>query len=297
MTGDAQGEIADYTTVVELPDAPKELVAIALVNRGHSKGIAGDAQGEIADYTAVVELPDTPEELVANALFNRGVAKRMGGDTQGAIADYTAVVELPDAPKKQVAKALYNRGVAKGMTGDTQGAIADYTAVVELPDAPKEQVAKALFHRGIAGYNLRHLEEALSDWMDVIRITGTPLEARSNSAVKAFSACWQDGQVERARSILTLFTDSLRAIDHQEKGDCLVRLLAGLASPEMREAWPQAWRAVSQDQPPEVAEALKVFKPVSRILEGAERSILDALPPEERAFAERILERFKPAKG
>ena len=86
----------------------------ALINRGFAKGQLGDILGEIADCTAVIELEDAPNELVALALLCRSFAKGQLGDIHGEISDYTAVIELEDAPNELVARALVNRGVAKG---------------------------------------------------------------------------------------------------------------------------------------------------------------------------------------
>ena len=292
--GDTQGEIADYTAMIELPNAPKELVVEALLRRGVAQGRNDDAQGAIADFTTVIELPDAPKEEVMEALFYRGLAKLMSGDTQGAITDFTAVIELPDAPKERVAMALINRGVAKRMAGDTLGAITDFSSVVGLPDVPKEQVAGALLNRGIAGKDAGRLEGAISDWTTVILMGDASLADRSDAAIRAFSASWHAGQTDRAKSILPLLAESLRSVGPEERSDCLVTLLSDLANPEMKEAWPHAWQVLTEHQPPDVTEAMKVFKPVSQVLEGADRSILDTLPPEERAFAERILQRFNP---
>ena len=43
--------------------------ARALLGRGASKGMAGDTQGAIADYTAVIDMPDAPPDQKAKALF------------------------------------------------------------------------------------------------------------------------------------------------------------------------------------------------------------------------------------
>ena len=106
------------------------MVCATLLDRGVTKGQLGDSKGEIADYTVVIEMEDAPVEQVAQALNNRGVTKGQLGDIKGAIADYTAVIEMEDAPVEQIAKVLYNRGVAKGELGDSKGEIADYTAVI-----------------------------------------------------------------------------------------------------------------------------------------------------------------------
>jgi len=174
--GDPQGEIADYTAVVELKGAPPELVATALVNRGVAKGQLGDTQGAMADFTALVELKGAPPELVATALVSRGVAKDQLGDTQGAMADFTALVELKGAPAEQVAGALVSRGLTKGQQGDSQGAMADFTAAVELQGAPAEMVARALLSRGISKGQLGDFQSAIADYTAAMNLDGAPAE-------------------------------------------------------------------------------------------------------------------------
>jgi len=153
------------------PDEPHLhfALAIALNNRGVRHGQLGDSARAIADYTAVVEMPDAPPDQKAQALNNRGVRHGQLGDSAREIADYTAVVEMPDAPPDQKAQALYNRGVTHGQLGDSARAIADYTAVVEMPDAPAEH--KALAHAALASIyallndrpeSLRHARAALA---------------------------------------------------------------------------------------------------------------------------------------
>ncbi|MFT5405313.1 MAG: DNA polymerase III delta prime subunit, partial [Verrucomicrobiales bacterium] len=77
----------------------------ALLLRANIFRSDGDVDKEIADYSAVIELHDAPPELVAIALSYRGVTYGEQGDVDKAIADYSAVIELDDAPPEQVAIA------------------------------------------------------------------------------------------------------------------------------------------------------------------------------------------------
>jgi hypothetical protein len=61
----------------------------------------------------------------------------------------------------------------------------------------------------------------------------------------------------------------------------------------MRHGWPAAWRALVSGLPAEVGEALHLLAPVCEVLEGKSRSVLDALPPEQREFCETVLARFE----
>jgi len=108
---DSEKAIEDFTTVIGLPGAPVEQVAIALVSRGGTHHQAGDTQRAIEDFTAVIGLPGAPVEQVGNALVCRGIAYGQVGDTQRAIEDFTAVIGLTGDPVDLVADALYARGI------------------------------------------------------------------------------------------------------------------------------------------------------------------------------------------
>jgi hypothetical protein len=61
----------------------------------------GDVDLEIADYTAVIDMPDAPAEQKAKALRYRAIAygrRGQPGDADLAIADQTAVIDMPDVP-------------------------------------------------------------------------------------------------------------------------------------------------------------------------------------------------------
>ena len=179
LAGEHAQAASEFQRVIDLPDAPADVVAKALFFRGIARGSLGDSQGAIADYTAVVDQAGAPVELLATARFNRGYAKGSLGDRQGAIADYTAVVEMPGAPAEEVAKALVNRGAAKGSLGDSHGAIADYTAAVDLPGAPAEHVARAFGARGAAYVVGRDPSKALSDFQAAADVPGLSLDLRA----------------------------------------------------------------------------------------------------------------------
>lgn len=80
-------------------------MARALFSRGVTHGQQGDPVAEIADYTRVIELPNAPPKQVAMALFNRGLTHAQQGDSTAAIADFSNVVKLPDAGPEDVIDA------------------------------------------------------------------------------------------------------------------------------------------------------------------------------------------------
>jgi tetratricopeptide (TPR) repeat protein len=89
------------------------------------RGQQGKSEEAIADYTRAIELPGAPAEPVANALVNRGVVRGQQGKSEEAIADYTRAIELPGAPAEQVANALVNRGWARYQTNEYESFLSD----------------------------------------------------------------------------------------------------------------------------------------------------------------------------
>lgn len=136
-----------------------------LMLRAFAHYLLGHTTNAVEDWSSVIELPDAPVLQVAKALYNRGATWGLKGETDKALADYTRVIEqLPDAPAEQLAQALYNRGVIWGEKGETDKELADYTRVIEqLSGAPVEQVANALGNRGWSNYQKNDFAGFLAD--------------------------------------------------------------------------------------------------------------------------------------
>jgi tetratricopeptide (TPR) repeat protein len=229
--GDVERAIEDYTTVIDMPDAPAERKARARVRRGityRQRGETGDLEREIADYTAVIDMPDAPVEQKALARFSRGWTYGLrgeAGDVERAIADYTAVIDMPDAAARQKAMTRVNRGFTYGQrhgAGDVERAIADYTAVIDMPEAPAERKARARVNRGFT-YGQRggagNVERAIADYTAVIDMPEAPAEqkalARVNRGV-AYDQRGEAGDVERAIADYTAVIDMLEVPAEQK---------------------------------------------------------------------------------
>ena len=197
---DQQGAVSDFTTVIEMDGAPKEMVARALFNRGVAKSHLGDIHGAISDDTAVIEMDGLPMEQVGCALVNRGVAKGKLSDNQGEISDYTAVIEMDGLPMEQVGRALVNRAVARGRLGDCQGEISDYTAVIELKGSLKEQVVRALCNRGNTKAKLGDTQGAILDYNSVIGTDGAAKDDVIHALINRGFARGQLGDTQGAIS-------------------------------------------------------------------------------------------------
>ncbi len=113
------------------------------------------------------------------------------------------------------------------------------------------------------------------------------------SATAAFAASWRRDDQTASRIVLEKFSRALGKLATEAAREISLRFLRTIATPEMKHGWPVAWQILAQGAQPEVAEALKIFEPVCAILSGKNRSLLDALPPEQREFVQEVLARFE----
>jgi len=127
-----------------LQQLPSDKQAVARLGRGLAYAEQNRLEQVIADFTAVIEMPDAPAEQKAQARVARGAAYVLQEKWEQAIEDFTAVIEMPDAPAEQKARARVARGEAYGERGDSEQAIADFMAVIKMPDAPDELKAIAV---------------------------------------------------------------------------------------------------------------------------------------------------------
>ncbi|MCL4177397.1 MAG: tetratricopeptide repeat protein [Verrucomicrobia bacterium] len=213
--GQSETAISDWSKVAELPGAPVQQMAQALVNRGLAWGLKGDTDKALTDFTRVIEqLPGAPTGRVAQALFNRGVAWGKKGDTNKALSDYTQVIEqMPGASVEQVALALVNRGLTWGKMGDTDKALADYTQVIEqMSGTPVEQVAQALVNRGWAHYLMKRHAAFLADTQAAVD-KQPALDSAAFNLGLAFLACGRDADaLDAYREAGTRFPEAIETL-------------------------------------------------------------------------------------
>jgi hypothetical protein len=71
---------------------------LALYKLGMACTDKQDPQGAMDAYTSVIELPDAPDDVKAMALYNRALLFAAEGKTQKASADLEAVMKMPIPP-------------------------------------------------------------------------------------------------------------------------------------------------------------------------------------------------------
>ena len=73
---------------------------VSMYRQGIEKAKIKDRAGAIEAYTAVIEMPDVPRDLLAMSLFNRGLVLVAGGDSEKGSQDLDAVSVMDDAPER-----------------------------------------------------------------------------------------------------------------------------------------------------------------------------------------------------
>ena len=105
----------------------------------------GNTTEGIADYSSVIEMADAPVKQVTQALISRGVTQGQLGNINEAIADYSSVIDMTGAPEDQIADAFYNRANAHLLQGKNAKATEGYTAAIELDGASDQTVSWASY--------------------------------------------------------------------------------------------------------------------------------------------------------
>ena len=73
---------------------------LSVYRRGLDKAKKHDPQGAIEDYSQVIEMLQAPRDVVSMALFNRGLVYTANGEMDKGMRDLTAVLAMPAAPEK-----------------------------------------------------------------------------------------------------------------------------------------------------------------------------------------------------
>lgn len=82
--------------------------ALAAYRRGMQKVKERDLEGAIVEYTMVVEMKDAPEDVIAMALLNRALAYSHAHDDNKAGVDLDRVLQMP-AASQQVLHAAHEK--------------------------------------------------------------------------------------------------------------------------------------------------------------------------------------------
>jgi tetratricopeptide (TPR) repeat protein len=294
IIGDNARAIADFETVITFKDSPSAYVALALTYRSMLKSKFGDKQGAIEDLTEAIAFDALSKRSTAAALARRGWLKVSLGDLQGGIVDCDSAIAMEDVPAAEMAQALGIRAFAKLQLGDVKGGLADGERVIHLDGAPKEAVAKILFLRATNSLRGGNTSEAIADFVKILDLGVADAEIIAGSGSAAFGLISLQHDKHQADRVFTQFVSVLNSLSGEVGREVVIRFLNNLARCVEKNEWPKAARNLAAQLKPEVAEAVKFLEPVCSVLEGQDRTLLDALPPEQREFALEVLTKFEP---
>ena len=74
--------------------------AVSVYRRGIERAKTKDRAGAIEAYTTVIEMPEAPKDVLAMSLFNRGLVLVASGDAFNGTNDLDAVLAMPEAPER-----------------------------------------------------------------------------------------------------------------------------------------------------------------------------------------------------
>lgn len=294
LIGDTDRATADFETVISFANSPSAYVAMAFYYRSMVKAKLGDKHGAVADLTEVIALGALSNPSIAASLASRGWLKVSLGDLQGGIIDCDKAIATEGAPTNDLARALGIRAFAKWQLGDAKGAFADGEKVMHLDDAPKEEIAKVLFLRALNSVREEKVSEAIVDFVKILNLGLVNAEIIADSSSMAFGLMSLQHDKYQADHVFTRFVSVLNSLSSEAGREAAIRFLNNLAPLVERNEWAKAARNLAAQLKPEMAEAVKFLEPVCNVLESNDRTLLDALPPEQREFALEVLTKFEP---
>ncbi|MGP8199786.1 MAG: AAA family ATPase [Limisphaerales bacterium] len=207
-----------------------------------------------------------------------------------ASPEHSGVVQAL-TPKEHL--ALLSRSLYKRRLDDTQGAVSDCAAVIDMVEVPEDQRAVAYFGRWLAFREGNKTWVNVDDLLKVIDLAVTKLDFAVSAAEIAYFLLFLRKDYSGAEATIKRLSSALNSAPQESARTSSLRFLNDIASPELKDAWPTAWRILAKSQRSGIVEALQLLKPVCDVLEGKERAVLDGLPPEQREFAENVLKRFE----
>jgi tetratricopeptide (TPR) repeat protein len=293
VRGDSKTEVAALEAAVK--SAPEDVdircrLAFALL---YSRNYLA----ALKQCNSILSSERSPAHVRGAALWLRGASKRLLRNYEGAIADYTSLIQSPETTGAFLADALFERGLCKHMVFDFRGATEDYSALLSLPEAPGRLVAAASVGLGFARSLQGAFAEGIENFLQAIRHPDAEANYRLAATSCAFQAAWVLEDRRAANSALEAFRAATAHLPHEALAQQCIELLGSLADANLRQGWPHLWRFLREGQQAEVVQALDFMLPVVQILEGADPSVLDPLPPEQRSAVIEMLSRFEVRVG
>lgn len=185
--GDPTAALTEYTAAIGVPNAPADVVALALGLRSQLRGNMGDLRGSLADADRLLTQPDLPGWLRAEAQLGRGLVRGDAGDVAGELADLDAVIDASAATDVVRAEALVSRAVIRGQAGQVDSALADLDAALGLPDLPPNAHAGALVARATLHWQRQARDRAMADFAAAVGLPEAPAPVRAHALLSRAS--------------------------------------------------------------------------------------------------------------
>jgi len=295
---DYQGAVEDHSAALGLDEVSREIKMLLLEGRGTSYWELANYKSTIIDCDAIINLDGGSGEATLKAYLLRGSAKNKLGDTQGAIGDFTHVVQSKNLINETVAEAWLQRSLIKLETGDDKGALADVNEAIRIGINSIEFSRRTLLcHLMILDQEDIKSDDLMADCARIFEIGLPDIGLISMVTVTWFCGLSVKPDKSEISKMLARFSEILNSASAEAARVAALRFLNKAALASTRDAWPIAWRELAAKLKPDVLVAIAFLEPVCRVLEGNDRSLLDALPPEQREFALEVLAKFDAKPG
>lgn len=166
--------IEDGSEVMETPDLPKMLYALAAQMRGKSLTHKKNFEPALIDFTFVIESEGISSEHVASALIHRGKVRYELELYEEALIDYEKAAKMPGIPKQLLAEALATRAFALSRLDRYVEALIESERVVSIQEVTAGPLAQALNVRAVCRMRNDDYIGAKSDFDIVCSLPESP---------------------------------------------------------------------------------------------------------------------------
>jgi DNA-binding transcriptional ArsR family regulator len=217
-----------------------------LLQKGWIEHMAGQLGSALADFTAVIDMPEASVEQRARALWGRGMVHDMQGERDSALSDFSSVIDTLNVPTVQRALALMCRGVSHDRQGHPELALADFRALSGMPDTMGYLRMKAMFLMAetmVSVYSKSDAMAALARAFD----EGDPTDdSYGGYPHRLLNAVLKKGHSEWSAYVSELVPIYARYGACAALGNGLTLSIQSLAegdfSPTQLDAWDEAWQ-------------------------------------------------------
>ncbi len=163
-SGNDQAAVADLDRLIDVPDAPPDILATAFGERALAKQRLGNMSSAMDDYDALFQIDELEPAFAAEAHLFRGQHFEQRGLYKEAIDDYTTVIESPDAVRQHAITAFQYRAVCREEIGDEHGAQNDYLKAANARHDAEVKGFESLLHRATCHLLAGDREKAIEDY-------------------------------------------------------------------------------------------------------------------------------------